>query len=106
MREEAVGVVCDNGQLPSRPGFLGVEIQPVRLEGLIICSSAGVGGSGGALLLLLLLLLMIGWIEGAWLMLCLEKLGFPPVALRWVRLVLAGTRAGVQYHGYLSPWLV
>jgi hypothetical protein len=41
-------------------------------------------------------------------MLCLEKLGklgFPPVALQWVRLVLAGTRAGVQYHGYLSPWL-
>jgi hypothetical protein len=37
-------------------------------------------------------------------MLCLEKHGFPPVASRWVRLVLAGTRAGVQYHGYLSPW--
>ncbi len=43
-------------------------------------------------------------LDRGWLMLCLQKMGFPQVALRWVRLVLAGTWAGVQYHGHLSPW--
>lgn len=31
-------------------------------------------------------------------------MGSPTQALRWVRLMLAGTRAGVLYHGYMSPW--
>jgi hypothetical protein len=43
-------------------------------------------------------------LDRGWLMLCMERMGFPPVALRWVRLMMAGTRAGVFYHGHLSPW--
>ncbi len=43
-----------------------------------------------------------------WLMLCLDKLGFPPVSGREVGAASVGrhrlVRAGVQNHGYLSPW--
>jgi hypothetical protein len=42
--------------------------------------------------------------DRGWLMQCLQRMGFPAQALRWVRLMLAGTRAGVLYHGYMSPW--
>jgi hypothetical protein len=35
---------------------------------------------------------------------CLQRLGFPVQVQRWVRLMLAGTKTGVLYHGYLSPW--
>jgi hypothetical protein len=42
--------------------------------------------------------------DRAWLMQCLQRMGFPPAAQRWVQLMLADTRAGVLYHGYLSPW--
>jgi hypothetical protein len=42
--------------------------------------------------------------DRGWLMLCLQRMGFLPAAQRWVRLMLADTKAGVLYHGYLSPW--
>jgi hypothetical protein len=32
-------------------------------------------------------------LDRGWLLMCMERLGSPPVALRWVLLVLAGTRA-------------
>jgi hypothetical protein len=34
----------------------------------------------------------------------LLRMGFPPATQRWVRLILADTKAGVLYHGYLPPW--
>ena len=42
--------------------------------------------------------------DRGWLMQCLQRMGFPAEAQRWVRLMLADTKAGVLYHGYLSPW--
>ena len=42
--------------------------------------------------------------DRGWLMQCLQRMGFPAHALRWVQLMLAGTRAGALYHGYMSPW--
>ena len=37
-----------------------------------------------------------------WLFMCMERMGFGPVALRWVRLLLTGTRARCQVNGFHS----
>ena len=42
-------------------------------------------------------------VDRGWLYRCMEAMGFPAVALRWVRLMLQDTRARVAYHGHLSP---
>jgi hypothetical protein len=40
--------------------------------------------------------------DRGWLM---QRMCFPAQAQRWVQMMLAGTRAGVVYHGYMSPCL-
>jgi hypothetical protein len=49
-----------------------------HLEEVQYCQPEGVQGC--------ILFLDFEKLDRGWLMLCLEKLGFPPVALRWVRL--------------------
>jgi hypothetical protein len=44
-------------------------------------------------------------LDRGWLYRCLERLGFPAAVLKWVKLMLAGTRAAVTFHGHLSPWV-
>ena len=43
-------------------------------------------------------------VDRGWLLKCMQSLGFPQQAVRWVQLMLAGTRAAVMYHGHISPW--
>lgn len=38
-----------------------------------------------------------------WLYACMEHMGFPALAVQWVRLMLHGTQARVRYHGWHTP---
>jgi Reverse transcriptase (RNA-dependent DNA polymerase) len=42
-------------------------------------------------------------VDRGWLRRCLEALGIPALAIRWVNLLLDGTRGMVLYNGHLSP---
>jgi exonuclease III len=38
-----------------------------------------------------------------WLSLCMHRMGFPSLAIKWVGLMLKGTQVRARYHGWLTP---
>ena len=96
----AAEAVVDEGQTAFLPGrWIGDNILQ-HLELLDYCEAEAVPGC----VLFLDFEKAYDRLDRGWLFRCMERLGFPAPAVKWVRLMLAGTRAGVLYHGHLSPW--
>lgn len=96
----AAEAVVDPGQTAFLPGrWIGDNILH-HLELVDYCQAEAVPGC----ILFLDFEKAYDRLDRGWLFQCMERQGFPPAVVRWVRLMLSGSRAGVLYHGHLSPW--
>jgi hypothetical protein len=90
----AAEAVVDPGQTAFLPGrWIGYNVLQ-HLEEIDYCSADQQPGC----VLFLDFEKAYDRMDRGWLMQCLQRMGFPAQALRWVRLMLAGTRAGVLYQ--------
>ena len=94
-----VSTVVDSTQTAFRPGRWSGDNILNHLEEIDYCRQEGQQGC----ILFLDFLQAYDRLSRQWLEQCMERMGFPAIAQRWVSLMLRGTQVQAKYHGYCTP---